>query len=190
MVKLIWNLSSSWVQVQDPNPNPTYDVNNGRTAPVTHVLEFYWSVFELVSTSRYASPQHPHPFVLHSLPHQTKTPNFPNFAQTSHSQVATTITHQSLPPMATVLDSLTLPCSSALASTAFSGRRSSVALPQCRGLKIAHSFTSHSIRSARSNARFTQRSATIVCEAQETAAIGSDSVLLFSFTVFFSCWDK
>ncbi|KAG7027688.1 Thioredoxin M4, chloroplastic, partial [Cucurbita argyrosperma subsp. argyrosperma] len=73
--------------------------------------------------------------------------------------------------MATVLDSLTLPCSSALASTAFSGRRSSVALPQYRGLKIGHSLTSQSIRSARSNARFAQRSGRIVCEAQETAAI-------------------
>ncbi|KGN56239.1 uncharacterized protein LOC101204508 [Cucumis sativus] len=73
--------------------------------------------------------------------------------------------------MATVLDSLTLPCSSALASTAFSARRTSLCLPQCRGLKIANSFTSHSLRSARSNARFPHRSATIVCEAQETAAI-------------------
>ncbi|XP_008452261.3 thioredoxin M4, chloroplastic [Cucumis melo] len=73
--------------------------------------------------------------------------------------------------MATVLDSLTLPCSSAFASTAFSARRTPVSRPQCRGLKIAHSFTSHSLRSARSNARFPHRSATIVCEAQETAAI-------------------
>ncbi|XP_022142885.1 uncharacterized protein LOC111012890 [Momordica charantia] len=74
--------------------------------------------------------------------------------------------------MATVLDSLTLPCSSAFSSpSSFSGRRTSLALPQFRGLKISHSFTSHSIRSARSSSRFAPRSGRIVCEAQETTAV-------------------
>ncbi|KAG6600730.1 Thioredoxin M4, chloroplastic, partial [Cucurbita argyrosperma subsp. sororia] len=44
--------------------------------------------------------------------------------------------------MATVLDSLALPSSSVLASTTFSGRRTSLALPRYRALKVGHSFTS------------------------------------------------
>ncbi|XP_023539212.1 uncharacterized protein LOC111799921 isoform X1 [Cucurbita pepo subsp. pepo] len=73
--------------------------------------------------------------------------------------------------MATVLDSLALPSSSVLASTTFSGRRTSLALPRYRALKVGHSFTSHSIKSARSNARFTHRSGRVVCEGQETSSI-------------------
>ncbi|XP_022977631.1 uncharacterized protein LOC111477886 isoform X2 [Cucurbita maxima] len=66
--------------------------------------------------------------------------------------------------MATVLGSLALPSSSVLASTTFSGRRTSLVLPRYRALKIGHSFTSHSVKSARSNARFTHRSDRVVCD--------------------------
>ncbi|XP_034679126.1 thioredoxin 1 [Vitis riparia] len=82
--------------------------------------------------------------------------------------------------MATVLDSLAVPRSSALPSSAFapiasspvcflSGRRGSMRLPEFSGLKIQPSLASRSVAAAGRSSRVGRRVGGVVCEAQETA---------------------
>ena len=85
--------------------------------------------------------------------------------------------------MATVLDSLAVPRSSALPSSAFasiasspvcflSGRRGSMRLPEFSGLKIQPSLASRSVAAAGRSSRVGRRVGGVVCEAQETAVEG------------------
>ncbi|KAK9268870.1 hypothetical protein L1049_000635 [Liquidambar formosana] len=82
--------------------------------------------------------------------------------------------------MATVFESLTVPRSSALPSSAFSpivtssvstlsGRRNSGKLPEFRGLKIRPSSATRSSGSVSPSLRLGRRRGGIVCETQETA---------------------
>lgn len=87
----------------------------------------------------------------------------------------------SLSPMATVLESLVVPRSSALPSSAFPsltsspvcfGRRGSARLPEYSGLKIQLSHATRSVFSVGRSSRGGRRVGGVVCEAQDTAVEG------------------
>ena len=84
--------------------------------------------------------------------------------------------------MATVLESLTVPRSSALlpsftrshiaasSVSSLSARR----LPLFTGLKVKQSITARSLGSVTSSSRLARRGGLVVCEAQDTAIEGQD----------------